>query len=70
MDVRPDGAAARNGSATLHPAITMVGDPITTGLQQMFAAIADEPIPDEFLRLLDEIDAKAAGSTTPGVGHS
>lgn len=34
------------------------GDTVTRGLQKMFAAIADEPIPDDFLRLLDEIDER------------
>lgn len=33
-------------------------DAVTTGLQKLFAAIAEEPIPDDFLRLLDEIDAR------------
>ena len=36
-------------------------DPVTTGLQQLFAAIADEPIPDDFLKLLDEIEARSKG---------
>lgn len=36
-------------------------DPVTAGLQQMFAAIADEPIPEDFLRLLDEIEASGKG---------
>lgn len=36
-------------------------DPVTAGLKQMFAAIADEPIPDDFLRLLDEIEASSKG---------
>lgn len=34
-------------------------DVVTAGLQQLFASIADEPIPDDFLRLLDDIDASA-----------
>lgn len=38
-------------------------DPVTTGLQRLFAAIADEPIPDEFLKLLDEIDSRGKGTT-------
>lgn len=45
-----------------------VGDSVTSGLQMMFAAIADEPIPDEFFRLLDAIDAQRNDETaaTPG----
>lgn len=46
---RPPGSTRRTGP-----------DPVTSGLQRMFAAIEDEPIPDDFLRLLDEIDARAA----------
>ncbi len=37
-------------------------DAVTTGLQQLFAAIADEPIPDDFLKLLDEIEARSQGT--------
>ncbi len=43
-----------------------LADPVTAGLQKMFAAIADEPIPDDFLRLLDEIDASKARSRGGG----
>lgn len=32
-------------------------DPIAAGLRRLFSAIADEPIPDEFMALLDRIDA-------------
>lgn len=32
-------------------------DPIAIGLKQLFSAVADEPIPDEFMALLDRIDA-------------
>lgn len=34
-------------------------DPIATGLQQLFAPLAAEPIPDEFMALLDQIDARS-----------
>lgn len=27
------------------------------GLQQLFASVVEEPVPDEFLALLDQIDA-------------
>lgn len=33
-------------------------DPIAIGLQQLFATVADEPVPAEFLDLLDRIDAR------------
>lgn len=42
-------------------------DIVTTGLRQLFASVAEEPIPDDFLRLLDEIDASAAGSPKEGM---
>jgi hypothetical protein len=32
-------------------------DAISVGLQQLFASVADEPIPDEFMALLDRIEA-------------
>jgi hypothetical protein len=35
-------------------------DPVTSGLQRMFDTIAAEPIPDDFMRLLDSIEASAA----------
>ena len=37
-------------------------DAVTTGLQQLFASIAEEPIPDDFLKLLDEIEARSEGT--------
>jgi Anti-sigma factor NepR len=35
-------------------------DPIAAALKQMHDAVADEALPDDFLKLLDEIDAKIA----------
>ena len=32
-------------------------DPIAVGLQHLFAAVAEEPVPDEFMALLDRIEA-------------
>lgn len=32
-------------------------DAIAVGLQQLFASIAEEPVPDEFMALLDRIEA-------------
>lgn len=45
------------------------GDQVTAGLQRLFDSIADEPIPDDFLRLLDDIDnsvARLPGGTRQG----
>jgi hypothetical protein len=36
------------------------GDPIAAALRQMHDAVASEELPDDFLRLLGEIDAKIA----------
>lgn len=36
------------------------GDPIAAALKQMHDAVASEELPDEFLKLLDEIDMKIA----------
>jgi Anti-sigma factor NepR len=35
-------------------------DPIATALKQMHDAVVSEALPDDFLRLLDEIDTKIA----------
>ncbi len=45
-------------------------DPVTAGLQQLFASIENEPIPDDFLRLLDEIEASSKRAGEPPVGDS
>jgi len=37
-------------------------DPLTAALRQMHDSIANEPIPDDFLDLLDQIDAKMSAS--------
>lgn len=42
----------------------VASDPVTSGLRRMFAEIEDEPIPDDFLRLLDEIDVRTSNATT------
>jgi hypothetical protein len=35
-------------------------DPISAALRQMHDGIAQEPVPDEFLALLDRLDARIA----------
>lgn len=37
-------------------------DSLTAALRQMHDSIANEPIPDDFLDLLDQIDAKMSAS--------
>jgi hypothetical protein len=38
----------------------LAGDPIAIALKQMHDAVINEELPDDFLRLLDEIDTKIA----------
>jgi len=37
-------------------------DPVSAALKQMHEAVASEPVPDDFMRILDEIDAKIAAA--------
>ena len=39
----------------------MIADPISIALKRMHDAIVDEPLPEEFLALIEQIDAKIAG---------
>lgn len=39
-------------------------DPVAAALRQMHQAIAQEAVPDDFMRILDEIDAKIAAAKT------
>jgi hypothetical protein len=41
-------------------------DPVAAALKQLHQAVASEALPDDFLRILDEIDAKIA-ATKPAV---
>lgn len=36
-------------------------DPIAAGLRRLLASVSEEPVPDEFMRLLDELDSKRSG---------
>jgi hypothetical protein len=40
-------------------------DPITAALRQMHDDVAGEPIPDDFMRLLDQIDARVSATKKP-----
>lgn len=42
------------------PQLDSSNDPIAAALKQMHDAVASEDLPDDFLRLLDEIDTKIA----------
>lgn len=72
MHTQRRGALSQAGPIP-DPSPAPIGDPVTAGLQQLFASIADEPIPEDFLRLLDEIEARAAnddGTDVDGKGTS
>jgi Anti-sigma factor NepR len=71
MDVRHRRALAESREA---PAVELpAGDPVTAGLRNMFKAYEQEPIPEDFLRLLDDIEARAIETQeeigTPGVSN-
>ncbi|WP_439534060.1 NepR family anti-sigma factor [Polymorphobacter sp.] len=56
---RPDDG---NGADRTHPtrkprAARGSRDVISTGLRQLWADVENEPVPDEFLKMLDSIDA-------------
>jgi hypothetical protein len=54
---------AEKGSSM--PSAVTAFDPVSAALQQLHQAVASEAVPDEFLRLLEEIDAKIA-AVRPG----
>ena len=37
------------------------GDPIVDGLRRLYDDVASEPVPDEFMNLLNQIDKARAG---------
>lgn len=39
-------------------------DPVSAALRQMHEAVVSEPMPEDFLRILDDIDAKIAARKT------
>ena len=41
-----------------HPAF----DPVEAALKQLYHAVTNEAVPDDFLRILDDIDAKIAAA--------
>lgn len=52
---------AKGGGSKVDPAF----DPISAALRQMHDEFASEPIPDDFMRLLDQIDARMSGIKKP-----
>lgn len=37
-------------------------DPVSAALQQLYQAVASEEVPEDFLRILEQIDAKLAAA--------
>lgn len=60
-----------NGAAVPRPPVrpSSKTDSIAIGLQQLFGSVADEAVPDEFMALLDRIEAneRAREATDPPV---
>lgn len=38
-------------------------DPVSAALQQLHQAVASEPLPDDFMKILDDIDARIAAAS-------
>ena len=51
-----NGHAAKKAAAIVKP--KRVGDPIAGALKRLHDAVADEPIPDSFMDLVAQIEAK------------
>lgn len=71
MDEAPNGPMQAVTIGTGKPAgvrrhARQMADPISAGLKALWADIEKEPVPDDFLALLDEIDAaRAEGNNEP-----
>lgn len=68
-DSRKQPPAVQQGiapPAATRPRRTAAGqDAISAGLRALWAALEDEPVPDDFLKLLDRIEAGQPLPTTP-----
>lgn len=65
-DARKTQPTAKAASLRVLP---NVQDPISAGLKALWAAMEDEPVPDDFLALLDRIDkANPIDSMDPEAG--
>lgn len=53
-------AKSRSSKGTMMTIDDSAFDPIAAALKQMHDAVASEELPDDFLRILEEIDAKIA----------
>jgi hypothetical protein len=51
----------RGKSREFRPAGRSGDDPLTRNLKRVYDEVAAEPIPEDWLKLLDQLDAKAKG---------
>lgn len=58
----PTAISPRPTRATTRP------DPISAGLRALWASLEEEPVPDDFLALLDRMDEAEAPPPGPGGG--
>jgi len=64
LEGRPmqDGSEGNPGKPSeFMPAGAAGDDPLTRNLKKVYEEVAAEPIPEEWLKLLDQLDAKAKG---------
>ena len=59
----PDRKSKKSGSkpAEFSPAGAAGDDPLTRNLKKVYDEVAAEPIPEDWMKLLDQIDAKMGG---------
>lgn len=63
MHSLPDSAMDRlslHEGGTMRKARDERDDPVSTALKKLHESVIDEPLPDEFMDLLDQIDRKIA----------
>ncbi len=58
--------ASGSGAAPVTRSRRRTADPIAFGLQKLFEPILNEPVPDEFLAILDRVDAERDRRTQAG----
>lgn len=59
----PKKSAPKKGARSSSEQMNRFDDPVGTALRRLHDEVVAEPLPDEFLRLLGEIERKIAGQT-------
>ena len=59
----PEAGAAGKQAKPLRAHMTLNDDPVGTALRRLHDDVIAEPLPDDFLRLLGDIERKIAGQT-------